>query len=198
MARLSCANLTMKTCQQSVIPVLEDCYSINSQVLLLPQSRIAVVTGTHVKISVINPAGSDGLILQPIFSMLLDPISLHRQPYRLHSTFYYSYLKITSQDSILEIQFPHDTNEVYQKTITIAHGPCTSAVEGPSLLIRRLDDKSVDFISYGPEERGLSEAASQICVPADVFRTHPLLTACDVASGRLITSWDRERMLLQI
>jgi hypothetical protein len=164
----------------------------------LPQSRIGTITRTHVKISVINPVGSDGFILQPAFSTLLDPISLHRRPYQLHYTFYYSYLKIATQDSILEIQFPHDMNEVYQKKITFSRGPCTSAIEGPSLLIRRLDDNSVDFISYGPEERSPGQAVSQICIPADVFHSHPSLTACDVASGRLITSRHRERMLLQL
>jgi hypothetical protein len=164
----------------------------------LPQSRIGVITRTHVKISVIHPVGSDGLILQPTFSTLLDPISPHRQSYRLHSTFYYSYLKIATQDSILEVQFPHDMNEVYQKKITFSHGPCTSTIEGPALLIRRLDAKSVDFISYGLQESGLSQAASQFCISADVFRNHPALTACDVASGRLITSRNRERMLLQV
>jgi hypothetical protein len=164
----------------------------------LPQSRIGVITQTHVKISVINPVGSDGLILQPIFSTLLDPISLQRRSCRPHSTFYYSYVKIISQDSILEIQFPHDTNEVYQKEITFGHGPSTSAIEGPSLLIRRLDDNSVDFISYVPEERGPNEAASQIRIPAHVFRSHPALTACDVVSGRLITSCNLERMLIHI
>jgi hypothetical protein len=129
---------------------------------------------------------------------LLYPISLYKSTHQLHSTFYHSYIKITSQDSMLEIQFPHDTNEVYQKKITLAHGPSTSVIEGPSLLVRRLDDNSVDFISYGPDERGPREAASQICIPVDVFPNYLSLTACDLASGRLIMSRHRERLLIQV
>jgi hypothetical protein len=164
----------------------------------LPKSRIGVVTQTHIKISIVNPEGSDGLRLQPTFSTLLDPIPPSLQGFQLCSTLHYSYLNIASEDAMFEIQFPHDANEVYQKKITFAHGPMSSAIKGPSLLVRRLDDDSIDFISYKPEEGCAGQDASQICIRADVFRDWPTLIACDVTSGRLLMCDDRELILLEV
>jgi hypothetical protein len=164
----------------------------------LPKSRIGVITRTYIQISAINPVGLDGLGLQPTFSTLLDPMPLSQRTFELHSTFHYSYLNIASEDVMLEIQFTHDLNEIYQKKITFAHGSVTSVIEGPSLLVRLLEDHSMDFISYKLEEGDTRQIASRICVRADVFRNRPALVACDATSGRLITCKHCEHMLLQI
>jgi hypothetical protein len=98
---------------------------------------------------------------------------------------------------MLEIEIPHDANEVYQERIMFAYGPIPS-IKGPSLLVRLLDDCSMDFISYRLDERATKQVASQVCINADVFQNGPILIACDVTSGRLIMCKHYEYVLLQV